>query len=60
MESQVYSVADIQCLLDVSRSKAYEFIKKVYREGEPFRVVKVGDNYRIPKVSFEAWLNASK
>lgn len=58
MESKVYSVADIQCILDISRSKAYEYVRKVYREGKPFRVIKVGDNYRILKESFEAWINA--
>ncbi|HJB90234.1 MAG: DNA-binding protein [Clostridiales bacterium] len=59
MESRVYSVAEVKDILGVSRSKAYEFIKNAYKDEGPFRVIKVGDNYRIPKASFDQWLNGA-
>lgn len=34
-------------------------IKKVYEEKKPFRVIKVGGNYRIIKSSFDKWFNIS-
>ena len=52
MESKIYTVTNIKDLLNISRTKAYEYVKKVYKEGKPFKVIKVGENYRIPKTSF--------
>lgn len=43
-------------LLGIGRSAAYEYIKKVEEQKEPFRVIKVGKSYRIPKESFDKWL----
>lgn len=57
MDTKVYTVADIQELLQMSRSAAYDFIRKVEKENAPFRVIRVGKSYRIPKVSFDQWLN---
>ena len=57
MESKIYTVTNIKDLLNISRTKAYEYVKKVYKEGKPFKVIKVGENYRIPKTSFDKWLN---
>lgn len=59
MEQRVYSISDIQAILGVSRTKAYEYIKKVYHEKKPFRVIKVGGNYRIPKSGFNRWLEGN-
>lgn len=56
MEQRVYSITEIQEILGVSRTKAYEYVKKVYQDKKPFRVIKVGGNYRIPKSSFDQWL----
>ena len=55
----VYSISEIREILGVSRTKAYEYIKKVYEEKGPFRVIKVGSNYRVIKSSFDQWLNDS-
>ena len=59
MERMVYSISEIKDILGVSRTKAYEYIKKVYEEKKPFRVIKVGGNYRIIKSSFDKWFNIS-
>jgi predicted DNA-binding transcriptional regulator AlpA len=56
MESQVYSIPDIQCLLSISRSAAYAYINKVYEMQEPFAVIKIGTSYRIPRAGFDRWL----
>ena len=56
MEPKVYTVSEIQELLGIGRSAAYEYIKKVEKENKPFRVIKIGNTYRIPKESFDKWL----
>lgn len=55
-EKKVYDVKDIQNILGISRNGAYDFVKRAYTTGKPFRVIKIGGNYRIPKISFDAWL----
>lgn len=57
MDTKVYTVNDIQKLLGISRSKSYDFIRKVDKEKGPFRVIKIGSSYRIPKESFDKWIN---
>ena len=59
MEKRVYTVSDITEILEVSRTKAYEYIKKAYSEGAPFKVIKVGGNFRIPKNSFDQLLEGN-
>lgn len=56
-EKLVYNLKDIMEIMDLGRSSAYAWIKEVYRNGQPFRVLKIGANYKIPKNSFDAWLN---
>ncbi|MDE5556923.1 MAG: helix-turn-helix domain-containing protein [Ruminococcus sp.] len=49
---QVYTVAEIKEILGISKNAAYNFI----RYNPPFRVVKIGETYRISKASFDKWL----
>lgn len=51
-EKRAYSVDDIMAILDISRSTAYILIKKNY-----FRSIKIGKQLRIPKTSFDEWLD---
>ena len=53
MEKQVYTVQDIMAMLSISKNMAYKFIK----ENPPFKVIKIGDLYRVNKESFDLWLN---
>lgn len=57
-EPRVYFAHDIQRYLGLGRSKTYEFLDEVYRQKTPFRVIKVGKLFRIPKKSFDDWFNA--
>lgn len=59
-DSKVYLASDIQRALSLGRSKTYEFLEEVYQKQEPFRVLKVGKLVRIPRESFDEWLNATK
>lgn len=59
-DSKVYLASDIQRALSLGRSKTYEFLEEVYQKQEPFRVIKVGKLVRIPRESFDEWLNATK
>ena len=54
---KVYSISEIQKLLSLGRTKTYNFLEEVYKKQEPFRVIKIGKLYRIPKDSFDKWLN---
>jgi len=51
-EKRAYSVDDIMTILDISRSSAYILIKKNF-----FRSVKIGNQLRISKASFDEWLD---
>lgn len=51
-EKRVYSVDDVMEILDISRSSAYILIKKNF-----FRSIKVGKQLRIPRASFDEWLD---
>lgn len=52
MTRQVYTVDEIQDILKISRTTAYNLVKQ-----NQFRYVKVGGHYRISKSSFDKWLN---
>ncbi|WP_373125109.1 helix-turn-helix domain-containing protein [Blautia producta] len=56
-EKKTYEVSDIQEILGVSRTQAYKYIKDVYKAQSPFKIIKVGNVYRIPKRPFDRWLN---
>lgn len=56
ISKKVYDAEDIQKLLGIGRTKAYEFLDEVYKKQEPFRVIKIGKVYRIPCKPFEKWL----
>ena len=51
-EKRAYSVDDIMAILDISRSSASILIKK-----NLFRSVKIGNQLRISKASFDEWLD---
>lgn len=52
-EKRVYTVSEIQAILEISPSTAYELIKK-----KLFRVVRIsGGIIRISKRSFDEWLD---
>ena len=57
ISKKVYDAEDIQKLLGLGRTKAYEFLDEVYKNQNPFRVIKIGKVYKIPCLSFERWLN---
>ena len=56
-DKKVYDVEDIQKLLGIGRSKAYAFLDEAYQKQEPFRVIKIGKLFRVPKQSFDNWLD---
>ena len=53
----VYEVTDIQQLLGVGRNTVYVFLEEVYKSQKPFRVFKIGKLYKVPKESFDLWIN---
>lgn len=55
----LYDIDDIQKLLGVGRTMAYDLVKKAYKTQDPFRVIKVGRLYRIPKKPFDEWIGGS-
>ena len=53
---QVYTPSEIQVLLGIGRSKTYHYLAQVHLEGKPFRVLKIGNQYRFLKKSFDDWM----
>lgn len=57
---QVYYPAEIRVILGISKSRVYTFLAEIYKQkNPPFRVIKIGKLFRIPKVSFDEWLAKS-
>ena len=56
-EKSFYNVKDIQKILGIGRSRAYEYLREVYKSGTPFKVIKIGTIYKIPILSFNNWMN---
>lgn len=54
---KIYDVEEVCKLLGLGKSKTYEFIRQVYEDKEPFKVIKIGRQYKIFKESFDAWIN---
>lgn len=60
VNQQVYLAADIQRILGIGKSKSYTFLEDVYRQqNPPFKVLKIGKLFRVPKRGFDEWLNGS-
>lgn len=56
-ETQVYLASDIQKALGIGRSKTYQYLEEVYKAQAPFRVIKVGKLFRVPRKSFDAFMD---
>lgn len=54
---KVYEVDEIREILGVGRTKMYDYIKEVYKTQTPFKVIRIGNVYRIPKASFDKWID---
>ncbi len=52
-ENRCYTVQDLQDILGVGRKSVYSLLKR-----NEFRWIRVGAVYRIPKKSFDEWLDA--
>lgn len=60
VEIQVYYPAEIKVILGISKSRVYTFLDEIYKaKNPPFKVIKVGKLFRIPKKSFDEWLSQS-
>ena len=58
IDQQVYLAADIQRMLGIGKSKSYLFLEEVYKQkNPPFKVLKIGKLFRVPKKGFDDWLN---
>ena len=54
-EKTCYTVQDIQSILGISRGSVYDLLKQ-----KQFKWVKVGNGYRIPRQSFDDWLQSKQ
>lgn len=57
-ERKFYNAKDIQNILGIGRSRAYEYLKEVEKSGKPFKVIKIGTIYKIPIQSFNNWIQS--
>ena len=57
VEKKVYDAEDIQRLLGIGKSKVYTCLDEVYKNNGPFRVIKIGKLFRVPRKSFDDWLS---
>ena len=57
---KVYEAEDIQKILKIGKNKVYDFLEDVYSNTNFFKVIKIGKLYRVPKKSFNDWLNSEE
>ena len=58
MESKVYNPNEIMEKLKISKASTYRYLQDVYNLQQPFRVIQIGSTYRVPKCSFDNWINS--
>lgn len=51
-QKRTYTVEEIQNILGICKTSAYELVK-----AHKFSCVKIGNTYRISKISFDEWLD---
>lgn len=51
LEKRVYTVEEIQSILNIGRNAAYKLVKS-----NAFYSVRIGNQYRISKLQFDRWL----
>ena len=51
LEKRVYTVEEIQSILNIGRNAAYKLVKS-----NVFYSVRIGNQYRISKLQFDRWL----
>lgn len=54
---KVLMVKDVQEILQISQKTAYNLVKQALTTGDMFKVIKIGNTYRIPTKSFLDWLD---
>lgn len=52
---KIYSIKEIQDILGICKTSAYALVKR-----KEFHSIRIGDTYRISKISFDEWLNKRK
>nr|WP_288547797.1 helix-turn-helix domain-containing protein [uncultured Blautia sp.] len=57
--SKLYDIEDLQELLGIGRTRAYQLVKEAYEKQQPFKVIKLGKLYRIPKNPFDDWMEGN-
>ena len=55
IEKRAYTVEEIMEMLVIGKNTAYSLIKS-----GAFKIVKIGNHYRISKKSFDDWLDKSE
>lgn len=53
---RVYVPEEVGAILNLKRSATYSFLSEAYKK-QPFKVYRIGSQYRVVKDSFDSWLN---
>ena len=54
---KVLTVNDVQEILQISQKTAYNLVRQALAAGDLFKVIKIGNRYKIPTESFLNWLD---
>ena len=54
---KVLTVKEIQSILQISQKTAYDLVRQALATGDLFKVIKIGNRYKIPTESFLNWLD---
>lgn len=56
---KVLMVKDVQEILQISQKTAYNLVKQALKTGDMFKVIKIGNTYRIPTELFLNWIDGT-
>ena len=54
MEDKIYSITDLQCILNIGRTKAYELVTT-----NKIKAFRIGRNWKITETSLKEFINNS-
>ena len=54
---KVLTVNDVQEILQISQKTAYNLVRQALVTRDLFKVIKIGNRYKIPTESFLNWLD---
>lgn len=51
-----YSANQVFSMVGIQKTKGYTWLEQIRQAGEPFKVIRIDKLYKIPRKSFDSWI----